>query len=313
MSKVSIVIPTCRGYRIPRQTIPVNWIFVHDRQEWPIEGGGGDYTSIVAPDKALYGHKCSSIRSAGFLKAYRDGADFILSVDDDCTLPLDWAEQHVEALSSSYHPWSETVPGLHTRGMPYTFKPIKVAVSHGLWDGIQDLDGTSQKANPDLLMRHPGKWSRIHPPFAMSSMNFGFRREVAPIMYQPAQGEGFAFNRFDDIWLGVICQKILATQGWAFANGGAVVYHDRASNVDANIVNEANGKRANESFWRWVWDASLPSTLKGAYLQLADVIENYVVGSTIDPASKSEGENKYFEGLARNMREWTRLIDRTGL
>ena len=298
--KVAAVVPTCRGFTVPKQSIPVDWYIVHDQKRQPVsvENQSINVVDIVAPDEAMYGRRSDSIRSAGFMQAAVDGADFILTVDDDCSIPIDWAERHVKALQLETHPWSYTVPGINTRGMPYEFKPYRVAVSHGLWDGVLDLDAKTQLASPGLKPhRHSDYWSRIHPPFAMSGMNVGFRREVLPVMYFPMMGDREPFDRFADIWCGVFSQAVLVRHGYAFVNGGSCVYHKRASDAFANRVSEAPGLIANEELWVRVFNAlSGYKTLVEDYLTVADLV------GSIEWSNATWRD--YFKRLSHNMRKW---------
>ena len=292
--RVTAVVPTCRGFVIPKQTIPVDWIVVHDKK---LQDVGGDAIHITAPNRALYGRGCDSIRSAGFLRAYQDGADYILTVDDDCEIPATWAQEHVEALQQELHPWWPTIEHARTRGMPYAATPAKVAISHGVWDGVPDLDAKTQQKNPHLRIVNYGRWQRIGTPFTQSSMNLGFRREAACVMYQPNQGEDTPFDRFADIWAGVLGQYCLARHNYAVLNGGAVVTHNRASNVEVNLIKEAPGLATHEEFWRYVWKWDLKGpTLARTYALLAEHVSGFL--------GSNENEGIYFEQLARNMHRW---------
>ena len=297
--KVMAVVPTCRGFKVPEQSIPVEWVVVHDRQRWPVDG---DATHIIAPDPTLYGSRCSCIRSAGFGHAYHAGATHILTCDDDVLLTVNWAHDHVLALNGSYHPWSPTVDGtVPMRGFPIAAPHLPIAISHGLWSNVPDLAAIDQKALPTLRLHLPSAWRRIHPPFALSSMNFGFRREVTPVMYQPAMGDGHPFKRHDDIWLGVIAQRVLMLHGYSFANGGAVVWHTRASNVDANLVAEAAGTVEHEHFWRWVWEFDdKQDDLATTYRWMAAHIRDYQPHDAAHAA--------YFQFLSANMRRWLEAL-----
>lgn len=295
---IAAVTPTCRSFTVPKQTVDVRWYVVHDEQERVVHG---DATSIVAPDKSMFGRQCDSIRSAGFLQAYRDGADFILTVDDDCFVPLDWASRHVSALQIDDElPWWRSVGGVNTRGLP-ACSGIPVGVSHGLWDGVQDLDAVTQKrydaADWSMILRHPGRWQRIGYPFPQSAMNLGFRREVACVMYQPAQGPDEGFDRFADIWGGLLAQRCLSLHDYAAMNGGAVVYHTRASNVDVNLKKEEAGAKIHEHFWRFVWNFNRRGqTLEETYSMLADHV------------AKFDGD--YFKRTAERMHRWLTLLAR---
>lgn len=294
MPNVAVVVPTCRGFNIPKQSIPVEWIIVHDKKLQEVEG---DAMHIVAPEREFYGRGCDSIRSAGFLHAYKNGADYLLTVDDDCHIPPDWAEKHVEALSQELHPWWSTIEHARTRGMPYEQPPSKVAISHGVWDGVPDLDARTQQKLPHLRIVNYGRWQRIGAPFAQSSMNLGFRREVTPVMYQPNQGEGTPFDRFADIWGGMLAQYSLTKHNYAFLNGGAVVTHDRASNVEVNLVKEAPGAAVHEDFYKYIWTWYIKgSTLTKTYAQLAKHVGGYL--------ATNDTEALYFERLSVNMLRW---------
>jgi hypothetical protein len=305
---IAVVVPTCRGFTIPRQTVPVKWYIVHDEIQRDLVynlGPEDDFAIIhvVAPDPEMYGRKCDSIRSAGFLQAMQDGAKYVLTVDDDCFIPPDWAQQHVQHLKSRTSLWSHTVHRWRTRGMPYSDADVPVAVTHGLWDGVLDLDARTQK---DLIVthqfRHDGRWAPIAPPFAQSAMNFGFRAEVGVCMYQPAQGPDTPFDRFADIWGGLFAQRVLSLHDYAFLNGGAIVYHQRASNVEVNLVKEGPGIECHESFWRHVWAFSnKKATLTGTYMALANHVEDF-------RTTEKEWKN-YFGQIARNMRTWATLLE----
>jgi hypothetical protein len=287
MMRIAAVIPTCRKVIIPEQSVEVNWFVVHDQEEREvINEHGAQVSHIIAPDKEMYGEKCSSIRS--------------LTTDDDCFLPFDWAEDHITALRSEVHPWSMSIKQpLRTRGLPYLARNLPVAISHGLWDGVPDIDGQTQMAGHGFLVRHEGRWDRIHPPFAMSSMNFGFRREVMPVMYQPAQGGDLPYDRFDDIWLGLMAQRVLQAHGYAFLNGGACVYHTRASDAEVNAKKEAPGLKVHERFWQYVW-AFQPEG--------DDLVADYQRLTVVVAAFEDDTTSGYFRRLADNMREWLNLV-----
>ena len=295
---IAAVTPTCRSFTVPKQTLPVRWYVVHDEQERIVHG---DAVNIIAPDKSMFGRQCDSIRSAGFLQAYRDGAKFILTVDDDCFVPLDWAERHRQALEIELRPWWTTV-GLRTRGMPRLSESPRIALSHGVWDGVPDLDAETQSCFAHrplgaMLIRNRNIWERIGYPFPQSAMNLGFRREFTPLMYQPAQGPDEGFDRFADIWGGLLAQKCLSLHNYAAMNGGAVVYHTRASNVDVNIKKEEAGARIHEHFWIYVWNFNRRGVNIGeTYAMLADHV------------AKFDGD--YFKRTAERMHRWLTLLAR---
>ena len=304
MSRTSdtlVVLPTCRGYTIPMQSIKVDWCVVHDQREWPVEvednagrirggptayGAGsndhgavvttprleldprpnGDGTTesgagepdttgdrcsagtvqhIVAPRPEVYGERTSAIRQAGLDYGYAEGYQYVLTVDDDCTLPLDWAEQHVKALGGLVGVVSNTVPGHVIRGVPAGYR-IPVGISHGLWSGILDYPAWWTLANsPDPIILPNEGWKPIKAPFPLCGMNVGFRREVLPAVFFQ-----HTFRRHDDIFAGWVAQAACTLHGYGFVNGGAVVQHDRASDAEENLKKEAPGDRVNGALVR---------------------------------------------------------------
>jgi len=268
-SDTLVVLPTCRGYFIPMQSIQVDWCIVHDRQEWPVEvedddnvphvvapsglGTGrsaarpiqnarraGIITNIVVPRPEIYGAKTSAIRQAGLDYGYREGYQYVLTVDDDCSLPLDWAEDHVKALGGVVPIGVNTVPGQVIRGFPRDYT-LPVGISHGLWSGVLDYPAWYQlAANPGRVEIENKGWKPIKSPFPMCGMNVGFRREVLPAVFFQ-----HTFRRHDDIFAGWIAQRILDLHGYGYVNGGAVVLHERASDAKANLEKEAPGDAVN--------------------------------------------------------------------
>jgi Reversibly glycosylated polypeptide len=155
--------------------------------------------------------------------------------------------------------WESTVPRLRVRGLPYRNfgGPLPVDVSVGLWVGHPDLDAVQSLANGaevtgDLLS---DVGSRVMPSeqyFPMSGMNLAVRREAACLMYFPPMGQDSPYGRFDDIWCGLVVQRICRHLRRSIVCGRPVVEHTRASDPFANLVKEAPGIDANERMWEKV-------------------------------------------------------------
>jgi reversibly glycosylated polypeptide / UDP-arabinopyranose mutase len=75
-------------------------------------------------DKAwIFSKRDSAIRCFGYLAAYKNGADYILTLDDDC-YPHDNRpifRQHIQIIEG-YPRWTTSVPEMRTRGVPYRNK-----------------------------------------------------------------------------------------------------------------------------------------------------------------------------------------------
>jgi hypothetical protein len=209
--------------------------------------GAGTVRHIVAPRPEIYGAKTSAIRQAGLDYGYAEGYDFVLTVDDDCVLPLGWAEDHVKALGGVVPIGNNTVPGQVIRGFPSDYT-LPVGISHGLWSGVLDYPAWFQLANnPGPVTIEDRGWKPVRSPFPMCGMNVGFRREVLPAVFFQ-----HTFRRHDDIFAGWIAQAALDLHGYGYVNGGAVVRHERASDAEANLRKEAPGDLVNTALLKHV-------------------------------------------------------------
>jgi Reversibly glycosylated polypeptide len=210
----------------------------------------------LAPDPGVFSRRDSAIRSFGFWRAWLAGAEIIITLDDDCyPSEDDLVAGHRDNLYRT-PVWTSSVPGMRVRGVPYCNGGVlaDVHVSMGLWRGIPDLDAVSTLADstPCLSAAVP---TRVMPSwqfFPMSGMNLAFRREVACLMYFPPMGLRQPFARFDDIWCGLVVQRICRHLGYSIVCGRPVVDHRRASDPFVNLVKEAPGIQFNEKLWERV-------------------------------------------------------------
>jgi hypothetical protein len=169
-----------------------------------------------------------------------------------------------------------------------------------LWANVPDLDAPTQLVHPELTLQgSPGvKTIPRGTYFPMSGMNLAFRPELAPALYFLIMGRDWPYDRFDDIWAGVLVKKICDHLGFACTSGEPVVEHRRASNVFTNLRKEAAGIEANEYFWKAVDAVRLEAdTVRGCYVELA---------------SKLRLEGEYFDKLREAMVLWAGLFETTG-
>lgn len=325
MAEVAVVVPTCRGFKLPAQTIPVDWIIVHDRQEWEITSdynlwtdpsearqvvGGSSIRdergnrrdlvpprfrqSIVAPAHYLYGHGTSAIRQAGLDWCASAAYPYVLTLDDDCIVGEDWAESHVRALRGSVPVSNNTVPGYIIRGNTLDHS-LPVGISHGLWSGVLDYPAWYQlDITPDRVELEDRGWNKIPAPFPMCGMNVGFRREVLPAVYFQ-----HTFRRHDDIFAGWMAQRVCELHGFGFVNGGAVVQHERASNAEKNFELEKPGDAVAKRLLDHIRGfSSTWADMRGTYLLLARHL-----GSL---SFEDRELNTLYKSMVRSMNEWTK-------
>lgn len=220
--------------------------------------------------------RSDTVRSFGYWWAWKQGYGFLQTLDDDC-YPAQGYEQldllHRSMLTRTK--WFNTLNSVRPRGVPYrNLGSRPVHVNHGIWQGVLDYDAPQQLVDPvPETYTHD---NRIVPhgafmPFC--GMNAMWRREAIPLSYHLLMGQrftgehsrkGFAlekvdpileklpFDRFGDIWCGVIQKKICDHLGWVVSTGTPYVHHDRASDPFKNLRKEANGIEVNEHLWQFV-------------------------------------------------------------
>lgn len=274
---------------------------------------------ILGEDAWIISQRSSACRVFGFLAAWWDGYDAILTLDDDCyPLPgcTDFAAAHLAAITGQ-PVWIEAIAGMRTRGLPYRNlgRQGTVKVNVGLWTDIPDLDAPCALVNGDGAGYLPPVGSRIlpHGQFApLCGMNVFALREAVPLLYQPPMGQGRPFDRMEDIWGGVILKRICDRLGWQVATGEPFVEHRRASDPFTNLRKEAAGIGANETFWQRIASAPLiGSTDADGFLRL-DSIElleelGHGLAKPSGPSMPEEVES-YLGSLGAALLVWCRLL-----
>lgn len=214
----------------------------------------------------------SACRSYGFYKAWQTGADYILTLDNDCYPEcMDsfyWVEGHVKNLSKQVTlDWvsnNDHYPAFpNTRGYPYLIRnQSPVFLSHGLWSNVPDLDAPTWLQ--DLTVQwEPTYSTKVIPRFnftPMCGMNLGWRRELTPALWFGLFGPEYGFDQYDDIWAGVLVKRVIDHLGHAMVSGYPSVEHRKQSNVFTNLVKQTPGLLMNEYFWQAVQRVPLTAT-----------------------------------------------------
>ena len=237
--------------------------------------------------------------------------DYMMTLDDDCYPEPGYEKldlMHKQMLTRTK--WMNTLNSVRPRGTPYyNLGKRDIHINHGLWTGILDYDAPQQLVNPvPEVFTHD---NRIVPNGAYHSfcgMNAMWRREAIPLSYHMLMGqatngallEKLPFDRFGDIWCGVIQKKICDHLRWSVSTGTPYIHHDRASNTFTNLRKEANGIEVNEWFWEKIDAIKIQDSCDDAASCY------YFIGNEI---SKFNGEHiAYWQRLGDAMITWADLF-----
>lgn len=229
-----------------------------------------DIEAAMGSKSWIIPRRSDTVRSFGYMRAWDSGYQYLMTLDDDC-YPLAGYEEldllHKSMLTRTR--WFNTLNNVRPRGIPY-FNTGKrdVHINHGLWQGVLDYDAPQQLVDPvPEVHSHDNRivpHGAYHPFCGMNAM---WRREAIPLSYHLLMGhrmtdlrqgdgpcflEKLPFDRFGDIWCGIIQKKVCDHLGWAVSSGTPYIHHDRASNPFTNLRKEANGIEVNEVLWEFV-------------------------------------------------------------
>lgn len=264
-----------------------------------------DIDRELGRDAWIVPRKTDCVRSFGYLKAWQKKPDMVVTLDDDCRpvpsepgfLASHWARLNERGRSEA---WEPTLEGVLPRGVPYdrTARDLPCILNHGMWSGVPDFDAPTQLTQR-RYPRESSFFDRTIPVgkyFPMCGMNLGFRPEAISVLYFLLMGSGYEFDRFGDIWAGIILKKIADYLGYAVHSGRPQVLHQRASNVWKNLQKEAAALEANETFWARIDATRLTgSSWRDCYLEIAQELPAW---------------GAYWEKLSRAMQVWVDVLGR---
>ncbi len=233
----------------------------------------GDIANELGDDEWIIPRKTDCVRSFGFLKAKRLGAKYIVSMDDDVRPQYDletfW-KKHLAPLVNGLRPTYCTTydrVDRFPRGLPLPdvereLDTIPVGINHGLWDGVLDRHGIHDATRAETRaecgldpfeMEQLSEMLTVVPRgfiYPMCGMNVSFDVDVLAAMHFTLQGhllqdsgelEKLPYDRWGDIWCGLISKAILDLSRIAVTSGAPHVLHDRLSNPASNIQKEKAG------------------------------------------------------------------------
>ncbi len=314
----------------PTKTIETNPNYVAYHYCWK------DIEKTLEKDSWIIPRRSDTVRSFGYLMAYRFGYKYIMTLDDDCYPPTEadgliyetgeaFVEEHLKHLRKKTR-WFNTLDNVKPRGIPFhnvgTWQ--RNIINHGLWTNVLDYDAPTQLVNPA-----PEKFAfdnRVVPLcfyFPMCGMNVAWKREATVLMYHLLMGQAYfllingvgvqnleeanldklPFDRFGDIWCGIIAKKICDSMSYTMSTGMPYVRHERASNPFANLKKEANGIEVNEKFWEYIDFANVgQGDLTHAYYKMGEHVEMF------DDFAEYKS---YFAKLGKAMKIWSELVQKS--
>jgi hypothetical protein len=277
-------------------------------------------------------------RNVGYLMAYAQGAEFLISIDDDnfCRPDEDFFAQHaVVCGAESVQTVADSATGfynicsllemehpgpIYARGFPYRFRhqeerpqrverSISVHMNAGLWLMDPDIDGITWLVAKPRVTGFRGEsvvlgtrtWSPIN------SQNTALRYEAIPAYYYIRMGYpllGMPIDRYGDIFSGYFAQACTRHLGGYIRVGTPVAEHKRNShNYMKDATNEWACIQLSEDLIPWLMEARLEGTsysdvFRSFSFALEDAVETFR-GSIWTAAVLG-----YFHQMAYYMRAW---------
>lgn len=294
-----------------------------------------DIEADLGEDSWIIPRRSDTVRSFAYWKAWKLGYKYILTLDDDCYPPrkdedglqydsaASFVETHRKYLTRRSR-WFNTLNSVKPRGIPFYNVGTNetTIVNHGLWTNVLDYDAPTQLVAPtkeEFSFDNsvvPSGWY-----FPMCGMNVMWKAEATVLMYHllmgqmkslaegpvdPAIGfpmERLPFDRFGDIWCGILMKKVADLAGLSVSTGMPYIRHDRASNAFTNLKKEANGLEVNEKFWEYVDKFKINDAKE------QDLFNIYwMLGTHIQKYSEFPEYREYFVKLGTAMMIWADLF-----
>jgi hypothetical protein len=281
-------------------------------------------------------------RNLGYLMSWRDGADIMVSVDDDNLPVAGFLDEHavvaappaardtVESASGWFNVCDllEVTPATAwPRGFPYSQRaPARVsrarqaadvAVNTGLWLGDPDVDAITRLGlrpevtamTGDSVVLGPGTWTPVN------TQNTALRREAIPAYYFVRMGHqvhGRPAGRYGDIYSGYFVQACAKHLGQLVRAGAPLARHERNDHdLRLDLREEFPNIELLDELLAWLTELKLEgSSYRDAYLALSHALHEAAEEIT-GPAWDSEVRGMIHR-MAAWMRTWLRLCDRVG-
>jgi len=319
------------GRVIPDENLTV--LSMDDQKEW-LSHGKPSYAGVFQENNYQR-------RILGFLIARQDGNEVIIAVDDD-NFPKteeNFIGKHVCALGendyvkavkpeNSYVNLTDFLgrTDVYTRGYPLSLmgerhyktsrRTADTAVNIGVWSGDPDIAALSRVSKGDIQIPYNRELeTTIVERGCYTSMclqNVSFNTDYLVTQYEFPMNVRLGdvtLGRYDDIWAGYICKKILDYMDKDMTFGPPTATHLRhPHDAYKDLMNEFWGMIINMYFYPAVQMMRLygPSyDCIGLFLQLVDTM-------SLSLRFKRKVIQKYFDRVWGDMRLWAEMVEVIG-
>ena len=299
-----------------------------------------DYLKAYPEVDRMVPENSDNRRNVAYLMALEEGADVIISVDDD-NLPADDVDFVGEHLcvgedvrlpeAAGHNGWYNLcdlllprMPDLYPRGFPYRFRhentgtvgePVggRLGVNVGLWRDDPDSDAIARLYCKPHVERADGRQvllgTGVRCP--INTQNTALSREAMTAYYYLRMGEnlrGMRIDRFGDIFSGYFLQVCAEAVGDRIRIGSPVADHRRNShNLLVDLYHELAGIMVIEDMASFLGTVDLPGdSYDSAYRALSRKLDAFV--------DEQEGfiwlpeTRQYFHTAAESMRVWADVV-----
>ena len=302
----------------------------------------GDYLARFPELAHCIPENSDNRRNVAFLMALEEGADIVISIDDDnyCLPDVDFVEEHMACGSVRSHPEAVGAGGwynpcallvstthdtrLYPRGFPYRKRVEgtdeladktagRIGINVGLWMGDPDVDAVGRlHARPWV-----SAWNQqsvllgrgIRCP--INTQNTSLTREAMAAYYYVRMNEpmrGLVIDRFGDIFSGYFAQVCADAVGDRIRIGPPIVDHRRnPHNIFLDLFHELAGMMILEDLACFLSTIQPPvESYSLAYNTLSYKIEEF---AQVQEGFIWQKECKdFFTKIARNMRIWSDVV-----
>lgn len=302
---------------------------------------GADFLTRIGLRPEFVPLNSDNRRNIGYLMAVDNGADFVISIDDDnycvgdnyfkahraCLGPTDVALSNTEGWLNPCD-WLDTRgEPVFQRGFPYyarkkenTFSQsqgqFEVHVNEGLWFGEPDLDAITWLVNPARSYAHKRSFTVGKDTWApLNSQNTAVRAEAIPAYYFiPMDGtiRGQKIDHDGDIFQGYFFQKCMKHMGGHLRVGTPIVEHRRNHhNYFDDVEKEWQCIRLLEEMLPWLTEEC---KLTGSdYCEAYECLAEQLVEWQAKNAEIGRIAGGWLQRVAERMKLWAGACRRIGV